>query len=165
MKELWLKVLPHLRSKESFAQLFLRVSIGVMFAGGAIKNKLANLDHFTKFFEALNIPLASVQAPMVAMVELVCGLLLILGLATRLASAALAGTMVVAIATAAMTTKYGSLRPSVDQAFDKSFSDGVLTFIYMPEFLLFGILLWFVCAGAGRLSIDHGIARQHGVER
>lgn len=163
MKDLWLTILPQLRSREAFAQVFLRVGVGVMFAGGAIQNKLSNLDEFTAFFEALGIPLASVQAPMVALVELVCGIMLVIGLGTRMAAAALAGTMVVAIATAAMTPEFGSLQPSVSEKFDEGAIDGVLQFLYMPEFLLFGILVWFVSAGPGRLSIDHGIAEKHGV--
>jgi putative oxidoreductase len=165
VKDLWLKVISKLHDGQSFVQLGVRISVGVMFAGGAIKNKLRSLEQFTAFFEALGIPLASIQAPMVALVELSCGLLLVIGLGTRLAAAALAGTMVVAIGTAAMTAKYGSLRPSVADQFDKSFFDGVLQFLYMPEFLLLAMLVWLVFAGPGRLSIDHGIARQHGVAR
>jgi len=165
MKELWLKILPTLRDKEAFAQLFVRAAVGVMFMGGAIKNKLSNLDKFTDFFHELGIPAAAIQAPMVAILELVCGILLIIGLGTRFAAAALAGTMVVAIGTAATSAKHGTLKYSVEKAFDASFIDGVLNFIYMPEFLLFAILVWFVFAGPGRFSVDHGIARQHNLEK
>ena len=156
MKELWLKILPILRDKEAFAQLFVRACVGIMFMGGSLKRKLFDLDRFTSYFEYLEIPAASIQAPMVALLEVLCGLLLIIGLGTRFAAATLCGIMVVAIATAGVKDK------GVDKFFDDSFTDGVLNFIYLPEFLIFCICLWFVFAGPGRLSVDHGIARQHG---
>src|SRR5882672_10449969 len=76
-----------------------RLALGVVFVQTGW-GKLHSLDQVTAFFQSLGIPGAAVQAPFVAGVEFVGGLLLIAGLATRLAAVPLAGTMVVAILTA-----------------------------------------------------------------
>ena len=70
----------------------------------------------------------------------------------------LAGTMVVALLTAGLDGA------TVSQAWDTGFTDGAIATIFTIEYLLMAICVWLVFAGPGRLSIDHGIARQHGVE-
>jgi putative oxidoreductase len=58
--------------------------------------KLHNLGHVTQFFTTLGIPAPHANAIFVSTVELVGGILLILGLASRLTGLVLAGDMVVA---------------------------------------------------------------------
>jgi putative oxidoreductase len=123
-------------------RLLARVSIGIMFAGGAV-HKLEALDDFTAYFESLGIPAAELQAPLAAVTELVGGLCLILGVLMRPASLALAIIMVVALFTAAIP----------EHNITASWS-GLLELFYLPEWLLLVLLLWFVCAGAGRASVD-----------
>ena len=65
--------------------LLLRLSIGFMFFSGAL-GKLGDLAKFTAMFNSLGIPGAPVVAPSVAIVELVGGVALMLGLATRAVS-------------------------------------------------------------------------------
>ena len=96
-------------------------------------------------FEGLGIRLAGVQAPMVAAIELAGGLGLMVGLGTRVVSALLAGTMVVAMLTAVgppLLEEYPSLWYFLSNLF------------YLSEWLLLGILTWLVCAGADRASLD-----------
>ena len=102
-----------------------------------------DLDEFTAYFESLGIPLAAVQAPMVASIELVGGALLVIGLATRFAALPLAGTMVVAILTARL---------------NEAGVDSVGDFLYLPEWLLLLLLAWLATNGAGRFSVDHRVA-------
>ncbi|MEQ1736738.1 MAG: DoxX family protein, partial [Rhodoglobus sp.] len=73
--------------------LVLRIVLGVTFtlAGWG---KLHNLDKITAYFASLGIPAASIQAPMIATLELVGGLLLIAGLGTRVVSLLLMSTLV-----------------------------------------------------------------------
>lgn len=108
--------------------------------------KLNNLDGVTAFFTELGIPLASVQAPMVATIEFVGGLLLLLGLGTRYASLLLVSTMFVALATA----HRGDFGPAF--VFAKSFAD------VTPMPFLVG-LLWLIARGAGKLSVDAQLAK------
>lgn len=79
--------------------LLARISMGWIFAVSGW-GKLNNLDGVIGYFESLGIPLASVQAPMVSILELVGGVALILGAGTRYFSAILVGIMAVAILTA-----------------------------------------------------------------
>jgi len=64
--------------------------------------KLQHLDKVTQFFTSLGIPMPGVMAPFVASVEFFGGLLLLLGLASRLTGLVLTGNMIVAYLTADM---------------------------------------------------------------
>lgn len=62
--------------------------------------KLSNLDRTAKFFESIHIPFPTLNACLAGGTECIGGLLLVLGLASRLAAIPLIFTMVVAYATA-----------------------------------------------------------------
>ncbi|WP_245844377.1 DoxX family protein [Nibricoccus aquaticus] len=79
--------------------LVLRVYWGWQFAQTGW-GKLMNLERTAEFFGGLGIPLPKVNAFMAGGVECVGGALLVIGLASRLVSVPLAGTMVVAYVTA-----------------------------------------------------------------
>jgi putative oxidoreductase len=64
------------------------------------KGKLLNLDKTTAFFTDLGLPLPKLNAIMAGTTEMVGGLLLLIGLGSRLVSVPLAFTMAVAYATA-----------------------------------------------------------------
>ena len=82
-------------------------------------------------------------------VEFLGGLLLMIGLATRPAALLLSGTMVVALATAAIP----------DHKIHANWR-GLLDFLYLPEWLLLCLLGWLIFVGAGKLSLDHGLRRR-----
>src|SRR5438067_13775731 len=76
-----------------------RLAVGVVFAGTGW-GKLHNLDKITAFFTDLGIPAPGFNALMAASAELVCGVLILVGLFTRLAAIPLMVVMLVAIVTA-----------------------------------------------------------------
>jgi putative oxidoreductase len=121
--------------------LLARVTVGLVFASAGW-GKLANLDRVVEFFRSLGIPAPEIQAPFVAATELGCGLLILLGLATRFAAVPLVFTMAVAIRTA--------IWPDLA---------GVLELFGTEEFLLVALLVWLAAAGAGAVSLDAQIAR------
>ncbi len=124
-------------SKISFLPpLLARIIIGFIFVQSGW-GKLHHLDKVVEFFTQLGIPAPGIQAPFVAGVEFVCGLLVLIGLGTRFASVPLIGTMVVAILTAKMEDIHG-----LGDLFATS------------EFLYIALLLWLTVEGAGCLSID-----------
>lgn len=85
--------------RTDLALLLLRAAVGVVFLVHGI-DKLGDLDGAEAGFARLDIPAPELMAPFVAATETVCGVLLIGGLATPLAGAALTTTMLVAGLTA-----------------------------------------------------------------
>jgi putative oxidoreductase len=124
--------------------LLLRITIGFMFFSGAV-DKLADIGKFTAMFVGLGIPAAQVLAPATAVVELVGGLALMLGLGTRPVSLVLAGDMVGALIT--------DIGPALAQKYPDPWKF-LSNLFYASEWLLIGLLLWLLCVGAGKASID-----------
>ena len=91
-----------------------------------------------------HVPFPEFNAALVSTVEFVCGLLLVLGLLTPLATALLAGVLIVAIATTAIQNVKAT-----------SPAEWVAGFLYLPEVLYLVILFWLFFSGPGWLSIDH----------
>jgi len=131
-----------LESLEWLARLVVRLSVGIEFFGSGL-GKLGKLPGFIDYFRSLGIPLPQIQAPFVAGAELVCGTLIVVGLATRPAALMLCGVMSVAIVTAAAPEK------KITASWH-----GLLEFFYLPEVLLLLLLAWLVFAGPGRASLD-----------
>ena len=131
---------------EPVATLLARLVFGQAFVVTGW-GKLHDLDSVVAFFTELGIPLPGVQAPMVATIEFVGGLLLLLGLGTRVAALLLTSTMLVALATA----HRGDFVPAL--TFAKSLAD------VTPFPFLVG-LLWIIARGAGGLSVDGMLRRR-----
>ena len=129
---------------EFLPPLITRLVIGWVFIESGW-GKLTHLDKVIEFFGSLGIPFASVQAPFVAGLELVAGLLVLLGLATRFASVPLIGVMIVAI----ITAKSGDI-------------EGIGSLFGLSEFLYIVLLVWLVVRGAGRVSLDQVVQNKCG---
>ena len=104
--------------------------------------KLHHLPDLIDFFRTLGIPRPELQAPLAATAEFVCGTLILLGLATRVATVPLIITMIVAIATA-----------------KKDDLHGVADLFGFVEYLYILLLVWLGVSGAGPISLDRPIAR------
>lgn len=102
--------------------------------------KWGKIDSVREFFQTLHIPFPTMNAYLVASVETFGGILLILGLFSRLASIPLSITMIVALLTA--HTDVVSL-----------FTDIKAAFAYSPFTFLMAALIVFVF-GPGRYSLD-----------
>jgi putative oxidoreductase len=107
------------------------------------RGKLAHLESTTEFFSSLNIPAPGAHAVGIGLLECVGGLLLVLGAGTRLVSALLASTMLVALATAHRTE-------IVEDGLD-----GLLAAAPFPYLLATAIL---IVVGPGRLALDAWLA-------
>lgn len=128
------------------APLLTRLVIGLMFYFTG-RGKLAHFDRTVEFFGTLGIPFPELNAAFVARLEYYGGLLLILGLATRLVAAGLASTMVVALMTAD--------RERLVEALSLTSDVGLTDVAPLPPLLF---LLWLVFYGPGILSLDGAIA-------
>ena len=137
---------------EWVARLVARIAVGLEFFGSGL-GKLGKLSGLIEYFRSLGIPVPELQAPFVASVELVCGALVAVGLATRPAALMLCGVMTVAIVTAAAPEKHITAS-----------WHGLLEFLYLPEVLLLLLLGWLVFAGPGRASLDAMLAPERNID-
>ena len=123
------------------APLLARVTVGWVFAttGWA---KLHNVQKVVDYFTDLGIPYPQIQAPFASANEFVCGVLLLVGLATRVASIPLIVVMLVAIRSAQWE--------NVDSA---------AALFGLVEWSCIALLAWLAIAGPGAMSLDALIAR------
>lgn len=105
--------------------------------------KLHSLPKVVEFFRSLGIPAPEIQAPFAASMEFLCGVLLLLGLCTRLASIPIIVIMLVALKTA----KAGDIHELSDLF-------GTSEYLYIP------LALWLGAFGAGPISLDAVFARR-----
>jgi len=142
LADLVTRVYARLDGLEWGVRLVARIAVGLEFFGSGL-GKLGKLNGLIQYFRSLGMPAADILAPFVASTELVCGLLVAIGLLTRPAAAMLCGVMTVATVTAAVPEKHITAS-----------WHGLLEFFYLPEVLLLLLLAWIVFAGPGRASLD-----------
>ncbi len=127
---------------EWLALLALRLTVGVEFVSTGW-GKVHNLDKITGYFGELGIPAPGANALLASYTELVCGALLVVGLASRLAACPLVVTMIVAIVTA-----------------KKDDLHGVTDLVGFVEWTYIVILVAIAVFGPGKASADTFLARR-----
>jgi putative oxidoreductase len=110
--------------------------------------KIENFANTVAFFAGLGIPAPEANAFFVSRLEFWGGLLLVVGLATRLVALGLASTMAVALLTADRESFVGALRGAGEAG-----PTDVVSFVYLL------LLLWLVLFGPGALSLDALVVR------
>jgi len=127
------------------ANFIIRLAVGSVFFLEGIKKFLFAEQWGVGRFARIGIPVPVLMGPFVGMVETVCGVLLILGLFTRLASLPLIIDIGVAIATTKvpifLKSGFWPMEPEARTDFS----------------ILMGLIFLFI-AGAGPLSVDRLIA-------
>ena len=113
-----------------------RITIAVVFIEAGWR-KLNSIPKVVGFFTNLGIPMPMANAVLVANTEFICGLAVLLGLCTRLASIPLVVIMTVAL----MTAKRAAI-------------EGPSDIFEISEFLFIVILVWLIIEGAGAFSLD-----------
>ena len=128
--------------------LLIRLYWGYQFAITGL-GKLNHLEDVTAFFQSIGIPFSEYNAIAAGATELVCGLLLCLGLFSRLITIPLIGVMLVAYFTAHLD-KIAPIFTALDPG----------PFLAASPFLfLFAATLIF-CFGPGKYSLDALIFKQ-----
>jgi len=129
--------------------LFIRLAVGlIFFTQGILKFIDPNLGVLR--FAKIRFPHPYFTSHLVGTFEIICGLLILLGLATRAAAVPL----LLVISTAIATTKIPELfRPT--QGFWYMVSDA------RTDFAMFCSLIFLIAVGAGSWSLDAQFARQH----
>jgi uncharacterized membrane protein YphA (DoxX/SURF4 family) len=137
------KLLP---SRAPAATLLIRISVGCIFLSEGIQKFLFPSQLGAGRFEKIGIPSPDVLAPFVACFEIGCGLFVLLGLLTRLATLPLVTIMAVALS----TTKI--------PIFMKS---GFWTMAHeaRTDFSMLLGCLFLLVVGAGPISVDARVSR------
>jgi putative oxidoreductase len=117
-----------------------RLTVGLVFIGTGW-GKLHTLPDVTDYFASLGIPAPGLNARLAATTEFVGGLLVLIGLGTRLVVLPLSITMLVAI----LTAKRGDIH-------------GLTDLVGLEEWSYLVFFLWLAVAGAGPLSLDRLVA-------
>jgi putative oxidoreductase len=123
------------------APLLARLTVGWVFASTGW-GKLHNLPKIIDYFRELQIPYPELQAPFASANEFVCGVLILIGLGTRLAAVPLIFVMLVAIRSAQWENV-----------------DSVASLLGLVEWAYIAIFAWLAIAGPGPVSIDGLIGR------
>ncbi len=113
-----------------------RLTVGLVFIGTGW-GKLHTLPDVTAFFASLHIPAPGFNATLAAATEFFGGILILLGLGTRLVALPLSFTMVVAI----LTAKRDDLT-------------GLTALVGFDEWAYLVFFIWLAVAGAGPVSLD-----------
>ena len=100
--------------------------------------KLNALPQVTENFRSWNIPFPEILTPFVSGVEFVGGILLLVGLFTRIAAAPLVAVMIVAI----IAAKLGDI-------------NSLETLLGFEEMSYLALFLWLAIAGPGPISLDY----------
>jgi putative oxidoreductase len=128
------------------APLMTRITMGhAFFLTG--RGKLANFDTTVEFFASQGIPFPALNAAFVSRLECYGGILLVIGLLTRLVAAGLASTMVVAL----LTEKH--------QFFESWRWSGDVGPTDISSWVFLIMLTWLVLYGPGVVSLDSLLAR------
>lgn len=129
----WLAFLPPLLTRLVIGYAFYQTGSG----------KLANPERIVEFFTGLGIPFPAANAAFISRLEFYGGMLLIVGLFTRLVSCLLGATMTVALLTADKADFLVALAGTSDKG---------LTDVVPVVYGLF--LLWLIVFGPGLASLD-----------
>lgn len=140
--------------------VLIRFVVGLVFASEGIQKFLYASSQGAGRFAKIGIPAPELMGPFVGVVEIVCGTLLLVGLATRLAAIPLVANMLVALA----STKLPILLGQGYWIFTHSFAPkaGLWAFLHESRTdmsMLFGSI-FLVLVGADRHSLDHLLQRR-----
>jgi putative oxidoreductase len=138
------------RKLEWLPLLLVRLSLAAVFVPSGW-GKIHDLEKVTGFFTELGIPAPHFNAVLVALSELGCGVLLLVGAATRLAAVPIVISMTIAIITA-----------------KRADISGVTDLLAVDEFIYIVMAVVVVVLGAGLVSVDGLVARKWkspGIER
>lgn len=140
----------------SRANLAIRLLAGLVFLPEGLKKFLFAEQWGAGRFARIGIPAPEVMAQFVGVVEIACGLLLLVGLATRLAAVPLLVDMCVALATTKVPLLWRATAVSSKIGFWSMQSES------RTDFAMLMALAFIVAAGAGPWSLDALVARRRG---
>ena len=136
------------------SNLAVRLLVGLVFLPEGVKKLLFPEQWGAGRFARIGIPAPEVMAPFVGLVEVVFGLLLLVGLLTRLATIPLLADIGVAIATTKVPLLWRATAVASKVGFWSMQAES------RTDFAMLMGLLFLLLAGGGALSLDASLARR-----
>jgi putative oxidoreductase len=140
-------VVATLESGPSAPALLTRLFVGYFFVETGL-GKVQNLDAMTQRFIEWGIPAPAFNAALSGYTELIAGVLIVIGLATRLACVPMIINMIVAV----VTVKLRGVA-------------GLSDFVELDEPLYALSFLWLLFVGPGKVSLDYQLFRKRHATR
>lgn len=129
----------------------VRLALGLFFILSGFFKLFDAKQHETllQTLQHANIPFPEINSYLVPLLELLCGILVLIGLLTTLASFVLFAIMIVALITdrIASVAQHGDLMT-------------LENFLYLPEVLYALLFLWLIFSGPGKLSLDYAYGKK-----
>ncbi|MBS0548022.1 MAG: DoxX family protein [Proteobacteria bacterium] len=129
------------------APLAVRITVGWVFLWSGWE-KLQILPRMIENFRGWGIPAPEIMAPFASGIELVGGILLLVGLLTRFAAV----PMMIVMAVAIVSAKWADV-------------DSLETFLGFEEVSYFVMFAWLAIAGPGPVSLDHVVLKHFRPDR
>jgi len=144
-----------LESNAERATILIRLAVGAVFLSEGIQKFIFPNDLGVGRFAKIGIPSPGIVAPLVGIVEIICGTLILLGLMTRLAAVPLIIDMLVAISTTKIPILlgHGFWRFGVSKL--ASYGFWAMAHEARVDFAMLLGSIFLMIVGAGAWSIDH----------
>lgn len=140
------------------ATVLIRVMIGAVFLSEGIQKFLYPAAVGAGRFAKIGIPAPDVMGPLVGSIEIACGVLVLVGLATRLAAVPLIGVMIVAIVSTKIPILLGEGFWGFEVRKLSEYGFWSMAHESRTDFAMLLGSLFLVLVGAGPRSIDHRLA-------
>lgn len=142
------------------ATVLIRLMTGCVFLSEGVQKFLQPASRGAGRFANIGIPWPDLTGPFIGVIEIACGILLLLGLATRPAAALLVINMAVAILTTKVPILLGHGFWGFGLSKLPSYGFWSMAHEARTDFAMLLGLLFLVIVGAGSCSLDDAIARR-----
>lgn len=151
-----------LASNAPAATILIRLMVGGVFLSEGIQKFLDPVARGAGRFERIGLPAAELLGPFVGATEILCGLLVLLGLLTRVAAVPLIATMLVAIVTTKIPILLGSGFWGLQLRALSSYGFWSMAHEARTDFAMLLGSIFLLIVGAGPLALDAALRRRSG---
>jgi putative oxidoreductase len=149
-----------LDSSAPASTLLIRLMVGGVFLSEGIQKFLEPASRGAGRFEKIGLPAPEILGPFVGATEVICGLLVLLGLLTRIASVPLIATMLVAIVTTKVPILLGSGFWGLHLRALSSYGFWSMAHEARTDFAMLLGSIFLLVVGAGRIALDALLVRR-----
>ncbi|MFO7562172.1 MAG: DoxX family protein [Enhygromyxa sp.] len=149
-----------LDSKAPASTLLIRLMVGGVFLSEGVQKLLDPASRGAGRFEKIGLPMAELLGPFVGFTEIACGLLVLVGLLTRVAALPFIATMLVAIVTTKLPILLGRGFWGLHLRELSSYGFWSMAHETRTDFAMLLGATFLVLVGAGPLALDPALRRR-----